>query len=202
MTTPPPLYDNDSLWDVFSTNHHVWGDVRRLKPFLWMMIGLIMEGSVQMPDWAPTWSVAPKRRPARCFQGEHIDVARIWRPYVRSVLDEWEGRLVVIVDTTTLWGQFCWVRVSIPYRGRALPIAWSILAHRRTRVRFAVYRQMLEQAATMLPPLWRCSCWPTGALPTTPLSAGCRPRTGIGACASSVLITSTALAMTGAPSKR
>ena len=54
MTTPPPLYDNDSLWDVFSTNHHVWGDVRRLKPFLWMMIGLIMEGSVQMPDWALT----------------------------------------------------------------------------------------------------------------------------------------------------
>lgn len=156
MATTPTLYD--TLWTIFAQHRHVWGDVRRLKTFLWMMVGVIMESSVHMPDWAPyVVSRAQKaastvRRFGRWFQNEHIDVARIWRPYVRAILEDWEGRLVLILDTTTLWGRFCWVRVSIPYRGRALPIAWCVLAHRSTRVSFEIYRQVLERAATMLPP--------------------------------------------------
>ncbi len=39
---------------------------------------------------------------------------------------------------------------SLSWTGAAPRLVYS--AHRRTRVRFAVYRQMLEQAATMLPP--------------------------------------------------
>ncbi len=51
-----------------------------------------------------------------------------------------------------LWGRLCWVRVSLVYRGRALPVAWRMLPHRSARVRFPVYRSVLEQAARMLPP--------------------------------------------------
>ena len=155
MATTPRLYD--TLWTVFSTNRQVWGDVRRLKTFLWMMVGLIMEGAVHLPDWAPyvvsraQQAASTVRRFARWLHNSHIAPHRIWQAYVRDVLASWEGEVSVVLDTTMLWGTICWIRVSIAYRGRALPIAWRLIRHRSARVGFHDYRPVLEQAAQILP---------------------------------------------------
>jgi len=155
MATTPPLYD--TLWKVFSTNRHVWGDVRRLKTFLWMMIGLIMEGGVHLPDWTPyvvsraQQAASTVRRFARWLHNSHIDPHRIWPAYMQEVLAAWEGTVTVVLDTTMLWGHICWIRVSIAYRGRALPLAWRLMPHRSARVGFRDYRLVLERAAQVVP---------------------------------------------------
>lgn len=155
MASTPRLYD--TLWTVFSPQRHAWGDVRRLKTFLWMMVGLILEGVVHLPAWTPyvvsraQYAASTVRRFARWLHNAHIDPHRIWAAYIQAVLAEWEA-VTLVLDTTVLWGRLCWVRVSLVYRGRALPVAWRMLPHRSARVRFSVYRSVLEQAARMLPP--------------------------------------------------
>jgi hypothetical protein len=47
------------------------------------------------------------------------------------------------------------VRISIVYRGRAMPLVWSILAHPSSRVAYDVYQALLDQVAALLP--WGCT---------------------------------------------
>ena len=154
MSPTPPLYD--TLWTVFAPQRRVWGDVRRLKTFLWMMVGLIMEGEVHLPAWTPyvvsraQQAASTVRRFARWLHNTHLDPHRIWQAYIREILAEWQ-EVTVVLDTTVLWGILCWIRISIAYRGRALPIAWRMLPHRSARVSFQDYQPVLEQAARMLP---------------------------------------------------
>lgn len=69
-----------------------------------------------------------------------IDVNVIWTAYIRHALANWQGTLHLVLDTTSLWGRFCWIRVSLVYRGRAIPIAWRIIAHKSTNVAFSLYK--------------------------------------------------------------
>ncbi len=77
----------------------------------------------------------------------------IWKVYVRAILAHvGEGRLYVALDTTSLWNEFCWIRIGLVYRGRALPLAWKIGRHRSTRVAFSVYKEVIRTAAEMIGP--------------------------------------------------
>ena len=38
-------------------------------------------------------------------------------------------RLYVALDTSMLWNTYCIVRLSVIYRGRAIPLVWCVLAH-------------------------------------------------------------------------
>lgn len=50
-----------------------------------------------------------------------------------------------------LWDQYCMIRLSVIYRGRAVPLAWQVVEHRSAQVAFRVYRDLLQRAATLLP---------------------------------------------------
>ena len=43
------------------------------------------------------------------------------------------------------------MRVSLIYRGRAIPLAWRVLEHASASVAFADYVAVLDQARTCLP---------------------------------------------------
>jgi hypothetical protein len=45
-----------------------------------------------------------------------------------------------------LWNQYCMIRVSIVYRGRAIPLAWDVFFHKSSAVAFSRYWTVLEQA--------------------------------------------------------
>ena len=51
MERTPRLYD--TLFGLFSQHRQVWKDLRHLKTFIWMLVGLIQEKNVQLPTWAP-----------------------------------------------------------------------------------------------------------------------------------------------------
>ena len=50
-----------------------------------------------------------------------------------------------------LWESYCPVRLSLVYRGRAVPLVWTVLEHPSRRVAYVVYKGLLDQVATLLP---------------------------------------------------
>jgi hypothetical protein len=48
-----------------------------------------------------------------------------------------------------LWNTYCLIRLSVIYRGRAVPLVWSVLQHGSAQVAFDVYRELLERAALL-----------------------------------------------------
>lgn len=50
-----------------------------------------------------------------------------------------------------LWDEFCLIRLSIQYRGRAIPLIWQVLRHSSSSVRSEVCQRMLNQAARVVP---------------------------------------------------
>ena len=41
----------------------------------------------------------------------------------------WTKPLYVALDTSMLWNTYCMVRLSVIYRGRAVPLVWCVLEH-------------------------------------------------------------------------
>jgi len=58
------------------------------------------------------------------------------------------------LDTSMLWNTYCLVRISIVYRGRAVPLVWKLLEHPAAVWPMKVYQEMLEQVVELLP----CDC--------------------------------------------
>ena len=75
---------------------------------------------------------------------------------IQEALPAWGAATVYLaLDTTMLWDQYCMIRLSVIYRGRAVPLAWQVVEHRSAQVAFRVYRDLLQGAATLLPPCTR-----------------------------------------------
>ena len=62
-----------------------------------------------------------------------------------------EACLYLSLDLSLYWEEYCLVRLSVVYRGRALPIIWRVLKHDSASVAFEAYREMLCQGAHRLP---------------------------------------------------
>src|SRR4029453_10198116 len=50
-----------------------------------------------------------------------------------------------------LWNTYCLIRLSLIYRGRAVPLVWCVRQHGSVQVAFEAYRELLERAAWVLP---------------------------------------------------
>jgi hypothetical protein len=64
----------------------------------------------------------------------------------------WCGkRLSVALDTSMVWDTSGIVRWSVLYRGRAVPLVWSVLEPGSAAVAYEVYKELLDKAAKLLP---------------------------------------------------
>ncbi len=155
MENTPRLYD--TLVQVLS-QHRQWLDVRHLKTLAWMMAGLIETGLINLSSWAPfvhgraVFAQSSVRRFARWLDNERIDVHKLYGPLIQQALGCW-GRhtLYLALDTSMLWEQYCVIRISLIYRGRAIPLVWQVIAHASSSIAYETYQALLDQAATLLP---------------------------------------------------
>ena len=138
MESTPRLYD--TLAHVLS-QHENWVDRRHLKTLACMVVGLIASGKISLTAWAPygrsraVYAQSTVRRFARWLGNERLDVHALYGPLIQQALVEWSNhRVYLALDTSMLWNPYCLVRVSIVYRGRAIPIVWTVLEHRSRRV--------------------------------------------------------------------
>jgi Transposase DDE domain len=155
MENTPRLYD--TLVQVLG-QQTTWGDLRRLKTLAWMMVGLIHSGSISLSARAPyvvsraQYAQSTVRRFRRWLDNDKIDVLSLYGPFMQQAVAAWgEQALYVALDTSMLWNTYCLVRLSVIYRGRAVPLVWCVLQHGSAQVAFEVYRDLLERAALLLP---------------------------------------------------
>jgi Transposase DDE domain len=92
------------------------------------------------------------RRFARWLDNSRIDVQALYGPLGQHALAEWEHHVLYLaLDTSMLWNTYCVVRISLVYRGRAVPLVWTVLEHLSSSVAYDVYKGLLDQLK-QLPP--------------------------------------------------
>ena len=155
MEGTPRLYE--TLVQVLN-QHHNWLDRRHLKTLAWMMVGLIQAGKIRLTAWVPDvhsramFAQSTVRRFTRWLENERIAVHALYGPLIQHALAEWsDQRVYLALDTSMWWNTYCLVRLSLVYRGRAVPLVWTVLEHPSSRVAYHVYKEMLEKVAELLP---------------------------------------------------
>jgi hypothetical protein len=155
MESTPRLYD--TLVSI-CRQHENWLDLRHLKTLAWMTVGLIQAGTISLTAWAPyvhsraVFAQSTVRRFARWLENERINGHTLYGPLMRQALAEWgTAVLYLALDTSMLWETYCLVRISLLYRGRAIPLVWTVLEHPSSSVAYEVYEGMLEQVDGLLP---------------------------------------------------
>ncbi len=99
-----------------------------------------------------TYAQSHQRRFRRWLSNRRIDVIAVHQALVRQALSEWgQQRLYLSLDTTLVWNCFCIVWVGVVYRGRTVPIAWSVVAQSSSTVRLWTIQRVLRQVTRVLP---------------------------------------------------
>ena len=135
-----------------------WHDVRHLQTLAWMVVGLIQAECAQLTAWIPfvqgraQYAQSTQRRFRRWLANRRIEVAPLYGPLIQQALQDWGTHtLYLALDTSMLGNQYCLIRLSVVYRGRAVPIVWEVSEHRSSRVTQAAYAGLLEAVPPLLP---------------------------------------------------
>ncbi len=149
---------HDALVQVLGQEPN-WLDIRHLKTLAWMMVGLIASNVISLTEWVPfvhsraRYVQSTVRRFRRWLGNKRIGVHQLYQPLIRQALLEWgENLLYLALDTSLLWNKYCIIRISIIYRGRAIPLVWLVIEHASSTVAFEVYKDLLNKAAILLSP--------------------------------------------------
>jgi hypothetical protein len=133
------------------TNHlyHTWTQrIRELRPgqrinqvrnFVWLMVGIYNSRSVHLSKIAgkipgPAKLVSITRRLSRFLDNPAVNVREWYEPIARQWLQaQWHclGEIRLIVDGTKVGFGHQLLMVSLAYRKRAIPIAWTWVKHVR-----------------------------------------------------------------------
>jgi len=135
-----------------------WRDVRHLQTLAWMVVGLIETGKVSLPAWVPfvsgraQYAQSTQRRFRRWLANRRVEVGPLYEPLIEQALREWgTNTLYLALDTSMLWNQYCVIRLSLVYRGRAVPVVWEVIEHGSSSVPHAAYAALLDAVAPLLP---------------------------------------------------
>lgn len=132
--------------------------VHHRKILAWMMMGLIETGLISLTQWAPfvhgraVFAQSSVRRFAHWLTNNRIAVHQLCGPLIQEALTTWGAHtLNLALDTSLLGEQYCVIRISLIYRGRAIPLFWQVIEHASTGVAYAMYQPLLDQTAALLP---------------------------------------------------
>ena len=132
-------------------------DLRRQRTFAWAVAALLICGSPLLSKWLTVMSGSAKaksklRRLHRWLNNERVDVGAYYRPFIQKALSAWSGKQVILAIDGTSVRDVCVVcRVSLIYRGRAIPLVWKTLESRSHSIAYSRYIDLLEQVCALLP---------------------------------------------------
>lgn len=146
--------------------HRIFGRIRqwledervtRQRNLAFLVIGLYLAGSVhltkigsKLPVPAKKLSLADRLR--RFLRNTAVTVEAYYQPLLVPLLQAVAGKEVLLIIDTTKVGP--WHRalvVSLAYRGRALPLAWSVHEGTRGNVKVTAQIALLERVYQLLP---------------------------------------------------
>jgi hypothetical protein len=146
MENTPYLYD--TRLQVLG-QHAKWFDLRHRHPLAWMIVGLISAKTVRLGAWAPfvvsraRYAQSIGRRFSRWLDKNRINPEPLYGPLIAQALVGWVGqRVYVALDTSMLWNTSCLIRLSVIYRGRAVPLVWQVIEQGSAAVSFETYKDL------------------------------------------------------------
>jgi hypothetical protein len=123
-----------------------------------MVVGLIQAECVKLTAWIPfvqgraQYAQSTQRRFRRWLAKQRIAVAPLYGPLIQQARQEWGTHtLYLALDTSMLWNQYCLIRLSVVYRGRAVPVVWEVIEHGSSSVPHAAYEALLAAVPPLLP---------------------------------------------------
>ncbi len=156
MTPTSRLYD--ALNDFLSQSEYQWHDLRHLKTLLWMIVGILESQSIHLNGFGvyvksrAKYAQSHQRRFRRWSSHRRIDIQAVHQALMTDALANWgKHRLYLSLDTTVVWNCFCIVWVGVVFRGRTLPVAWTIVAQASSTVRLWTIQRVLRQVARVTP---------------------------------------------------
>jgi hypothetical protein len=132
-------------------------DKRCLLTFAWAIVGVLLEKTIHLSKWGihrirEVEAASKQRQFVRWLKNPKIEPGRIYEPLARTVFVDWGKETIYLaLDGSSLWNIFVIVRIALIYRGRALPLGWVVLKQASTMVAFERYKQILKEAAAILP---------------------------------------------------
>jgi hypothetical protein len=132
-------------------------DLRNVVTFAWMVVGLLLSKTIHLGQWglqrdSGALAASKERQISRWLHNPKIKPAEVYRDFATAAVLPWaEQKAVLALDSSMLWGRYVIIRVSLIYRGRALPLAWKVLEHGSASVSFAEYEPILKEVNRLLP---------------------------------------------------
>jgi Transposase DDE domain len=82
-----------------------------------------------------------------------ISAETFYIPLIGQFLQSWaDSPMMLTLDTSVLWDQYCLIEVCFIWGGRSIPLAQVVLEHGSATVGYEDYRPVLETTLQMLPP--------------------------------------------------
>jgi len=132
----------------------------QVRNFVWLMIGIYQSRSVylsrialKIPGQAKLVSTA--RRLSRFLDNPAVQVREWYRPIAQQWLEaQWRclGEIRLIVDATRVGGSHQLLMISLAYRKRSIPIAWTWVKHARGHSSAFKQLALLNHVRALLPP--------------------------------------------------
>src|SRR4028119_2449570 len=134
-----------------------WADQRHFQTLIWMVIGLVCSECINLTKWRvyvcsrAMFAQSHQRRFSRWLHNPRINVQKLYSALIVQALAAWgERKITLIEDTSLLWDEYCLIRLSVQYRGRASPLVWRVSRHGSSSVSFEMYQAMLKRATRLL----------------------------------------------------
>ncbi len=133
--------------------------ITQIRNFVWLMIGIYLSHSVTLSKIAgkipgPAKLVSMTRRLSRFLDNPAIRVREWYKPIAQKWLQaQWRclGEIRLIVDGTRIGFGHTLLMVSLAYRKRAIPIAWTWVKQVRGHTKAYKQLALLNYVRTLLP---------------------------------------------------
>ena len=159
MTTQHATGDASRLYQAVLAHLQgaLWNDIRNARTLSWMVSGLVMSQRSTLPAWLPhidagaTLAQSTERRVRRWLENPAINPTRIYGPLITRALRDWgKHTLILALNTSVLFEKFCLIRVSVLFRGRAVPLVSRVLEHPSAQVSTAHLLPVLAEVKGLL----------------------------------------------------
>jgi len=135
-----------------------WLDIRHMLTLAWMVVGVIRSEKISLTAWIPyvegkaQYAQSTQRRFQRWVKNDRINVNELYAPLIQGSLAEWgDHTLHLALDTSRVFEDYCLIRISVVFRGRAVPMVWKVIEHKSNTVAYDVYKGLLDSAARLVP---------------------------------------------------
>jgi hypothetical protein len=133
--------------------------ITQVQNFVWLVVGIYHSHSVNL-SWiagkviGPAKNVSTVRRLSRFLANKSINVRQWYKPIAKTWLQaqfERVGEIRLIVDGTKVGFGHQLLMVSLAYRRRAIPIAWTWIKHVRGHSSAIQQIRLLKYVGSLLP---------------------------------------------------